>query len=97
MPFATPACDAGYINASNFTSKPGFPFPEGHRNVKTPSTENGVATAQSDLIALVFVLSRIGRLNQLLLANVQAELKKSARKPRTEFGMLCTDIAAFAG
>jgi DNA-binding MarR family transcriptional regulator len=62
----------------------GLSLSGGHRNVKTPSTENGVATAQSDLIALVFVLSRIGRLNQLLLANVQAELKKSARKPRTE-------------
>jgi len=52
--------------------------------VKTQSTENGPAAAQSDLIALVFVLSRIGRLNQLLLTNVQAELKKSAKKPRTE-------------
>lgn len=39
---------------------------------------------RSDLIALIFVLSRIGRLNQLLLTNVQAELKKSAKKPRTE-------------
>ena len=39
---------------------------------------------RSDLIVLIFVLSRIGRLNQLLLTNVQAELKKSAKKPKTE-------------
>src|ERR1700679_1761106 len=37
-----------------------------------------------DLIALVFLLSRIGRLNELLLTIVQAELVKSAKKPRTE-------------
>jgi len=52
--------------------------------VKTESTTNGPAAGRSDLIALIFVLSRIGRLNQLLLTNVQAELKKSAKKPRTE-------------
>jgi len=37
-----------------------------------------------DLIALVFLLSRIGRLNEQLLTIVQAELVKSAKKPRTE-------------
>ena len=52
--------------------------------MKTESTTNGPAAGRSDLIALIFVLSRIGRLNQLLLTNVQAELKKSAKKPRTE-------------
>ncbi len=37
-----------------------------------------------DLIALVFLLSRIGRLNEQLLTIVQAELVKAAKKPRTE-------------
>jgi len=52
--------------------------------VKTQPATNETVAPRSDLIALVFVLSRIGRLNQLLLSNVQAELKKSAKKPRTE-------------
>jgi len=37
-----------------------------------------------ELIALVFLLSRIGRLNEVLLSKVQAELVKAAKKPRTE-------------
>ena len=52
--------------------------------MKTPAAESEPTPAQPDLIALIFILSRVGRLNQLLLANVQAELKKSAKKPRTE-------------
>ena len=52
--------------------------------MKTPPATNEALASRSDLIALLFVLSRIGRLNQLLLTNVQAELKKSAKKPRTE-------------
>ena len=52
--------------------------------VNPPSATSEATLVRSDLIALIFILSRIGRLNQLLLASVQAELKKAAKKPRTE-------------
>ncbi|HLG87002.1 MAG TPA: MarR family winged helix-turn-helix transcriptional regulator [Alphaproteobacteria bacterium] len=38
----------------------------------------------SELIALIFLLSRIGRLNEMLLTTVQADLIKASKKPRTE-------------